>query len=307
MPKTLGIHHVTAIASGAQQNIDFHTGVLGLRLVKKTVNFDEPGTYHFYFGDHVGTPGTVLSFFPFSNAGSGRIGPGMASSVAFRVPTGGLEAWMLRLADLAIEFEDPEQRFNETVVSLRDPDGLVVELVETSVTKAEEVTDIEAIHGVTLCLECPDATADLLTALLGYKQVDQEGDRIRFRAADGESTSIIDLRTQPERMHDKMGAGSIHHVAFRAPNLDEQTIWRDQLMAAGYAVTPTIDRQYFHSIYFREPGGMLFEIATDRPGFTIDETAQDLGRSLKLPPQYEPRRESIERMLVPVTVPNQRT
>jgi glyoxalase family protein len=211
MPKTLGIHHVTAIASGPQQNIDFHTRVLGLRLVKKTVNFDEPGTYHFYFGDHVGTPGTVLSFFPFSNAGSGRIGPGMASSVAFRVPTGGLEAWMLRLADLAIEFEDPEQRFNETVVSLRDPDGLVVELVETSVTKAEEVTDIEAIHGVTLCLECPDATADLLTALLGYKQVDQEGDRIRFRAADGESTSIIDLRTQPERMHDKMGAGSIHH------------------------------------------------------------------------------------------------
>lgn len=231
----------------------------------------------------------------------------MASSVAFRVPPGGLEAWMLGLADQAIDFEGPEQRFDETVLSLRDRDNLVVELVETSVSGGEPVARIDAIHSVTLCLECPDATADLLTTQFGYEHMHQEGDRIRFRAADGEGTSFVDLRTQPERMHSRMGAGTIHHVAFRAADSDEQAIWREQLMAAGYAVTPTIDRQYFHSIYFRDPGGVLFEIATDQPGFTIDETEQDLGTSLKLPPRYEPRRNAIERMLVPVTVPNRRT
>lgn len=306
-----GLHHVTAISGPAQQNVDFYVGVLVQRLVKKTVNFDDPGTYHLYYGDRTGSPGTIMTFFPFADAGRGRAGPGMATAVAYAVEQGGLDAWTQRLADAGIDFQGPTERFGERMISLHDPDGLQIELIEHPATARQSAGDdaaaLTGFHSVSLCLESIDRTARVLTDLFGYESAGEEADgtgqRLRFRSPSGAVGSTIDLRIQPERAPGRPGAGTIHHIAFRATDDDEQRAWREKLASAGLQPTTILDRNYFRSIYFREPGGVLFEIATDQPGFLADEPEAELGTQLKLPRQYEPMRQAIERNLPPIRIP----
>ncbi len=309
-----GLHHVTAISGPPQANVDFYIGRLLQRLVKKTVNFDDPGTYHLYYGNRQAEPGTILTFFPFVDAGPGRAGPGMASAVAYAVPKGGLNAWMLALAEADVAFDGPSERFGEQMISLKDPDGLRVELIETErgtgIPAAGDVPVDDGFHSVTLWLKQPDRTARLLTDLFGYASAEQASDeggtRYRFLAQGQGRGSAIDLLTSDAPSIGRQGAGTIHHVAFRARDDDEQQAWQEALRAQGFDVTPQIDRQYFNAIYFREPGGVLFEIATDPPGFATDEPMDALGQELKLPDQHEPLRERIERVLPPITLPRGR-
>jgi len=302
-----GLHHVTAIAAGAQANLDFYTGVLGLRLVKRTVNFDAPDTYHLYYGDTEGSPGSLLTFFPFADAAPGRAGPGMIETTAFAIPEAALDSWMGRLADDGYQFDGPASRFGERLLSLRDPDGLTVELIAEAGLEAAgaagpapAVPAIRHLHAVALCVEAPERTARLLTETFGYVAAGEEAGRRRFRAQGGARASVLDLLPQPDRMRGRMGAGTVHHVAFRARDEREQLAWRKDIVALGFDVTPVLDRQYFKSIYFREPGGVLFEIATDPPGFAIDEGPASLGTALKLPPWLEPQRAEIQRRLPPL-------
>ncbi|MCX7645925.1 MAG: ring-cleaving dioxygenase [Rhodobacteraceae bacterium] len=296
-----GIHHVTAISGPPQPNVDFYTGPLGQRLVKKTVNFDAPDTYHLYYGDRTGSPGTIMTFFPFADAGPGRPGPGMAAAHAYAVPSGGLEAWMARLGDDAIDF-DLGERFGQRLLTLRDPDGAAVELVETAGAAGGEALD--GFHSVTLWERDPEPTARVLTEIFGYLPQGEEREgattRLRFVAPGGARGSIVDVIRVEGTHLARPGAGTIHHVAFRAESDAVQLEWREKVLAAGHRVTPPIDRNYFNAIYFREPGGVLFEIATDPPGFAVDEPEDRLGEALKLPPQYEARRAQIERILPPV-------
>ena len=307
-----GIHHVTAIAGGAQSNLDFYTKVLGLRLVKRTVNFDAPDTYHFYYGDTAGRPGSLLTFFPFENAAAGRVGTGMVETTAFAIRESAFDSWVSRLADDGRDFDGPAMRFGERTLSLHDPDGLRIDLVAEPGLSAsmpgrpangDQVPPENAIcqlHSVTICVEVPERTARLLTDTFGYEDVGEEAGRRRFRARDRGPAGIVDLMCQPDRMRGRMGAGTVHHVAFRAHDEAEQLNWRKAIVALGFDVTPVLDRQYFRSIYFREPGGVLFEIATDPPGFATDEAPQSLGTALKLPPWLEAQRAVIERRLPPL-------
>lgn len=296
-----GLHHVTAICSDPQDDVDFYTGTLGQKLVKKTVNFDDPGTYHLYYGDRSGTPGTIMTFFPFVDAGPGRAGNGMASAVAYATDAAGLDGWMERLALAAIDFDGPEERFGQRVITLADPDRMPVEVAETS-----EMAQ-GGFHSVTLNLADPEPTARLLTAIMGYEEQGEETragqSRLRLRAPGGEKGSVIDLLRGDTPSIGRPGAGTIHHVAFRARDAAEQQDWQERLRTAGVDVTPVIDRQYFTAIYFREPGGVLFEIATDPPGFAIDEPEDALGRKLMLPERYEAQRARIERVLPPLSGP----
>src|SRR3954454_25001485 len=294
MARTIpGIHHVTAICGPPQPNLDFYTGPLGQRLRPKTVNFDAPDTYHLYYGDRTGTPGTILTFFPLVDAGPARAGPGMASAVAYAVPQGGLEPWMMRLAEDGIELEGPRQRLGERMILLADPDRLQVELIETETANAPDgKTGARAdlpnaeprdhfFHSVTLWLSDPIPTARLLTDLFGYEAAGQEtgggGERLRFRSPSRGRGSVVDLVRSDARSIGRQGAGTIHHVAFRAEDDVAQLEWRERATTMGLEVTPVIDRQYFNAIYFREPGGVLFEIATDPPGFATDEALDELG------------------------------
>ncbi|MEX1235723.1 MAG: ring-cleaving dioxygenase [Roseovarius sp.] len=296
-----GLHHVTAICSGPQDNVDFYTGTLGQRLVKKTVNFDDPGTYHLYYGDRAGTPGTIMTFFPFVDAGPGRAGNGMASAVAYACDAAGLDAWMERLGLDAVSFDGPKERFGARVITLTDPDRLAIEIAETADMAPG------GFHSVTLRLADPEPTARLLTGIMGYEALGEEtgpgGSRLRLRAPGGANGSVVDLLRDDAAGLGRQGAGSIHHVAFRARDAEEQRGWQDRLRVAGFDVTPVIDRQYFTAIYFREPGGVLFEIATDPPGFAIDEPEEALGQNLMLPERYEQARARIERILPPLSVP----
>ncbi len=298
-----GLHHVTAISGPPQANVDFFTKVLNQRLVKKTVNFDDPGTYHLYYGDEAGSPGTILTFFPFVNAGPGRAGPGMASAYAYAVPAGEFDAWMGRLAEQAIEFDGPVERFGLRVITLHDPDSAPVELVETF---RESQAPLDGFHSVTLWEDDIAPTARLLTDIFGYEELGHEteegGERLRLQAPGDARGAVVDLMRSDAPSIGRQGAGSIHHVAFRAESDEVQLTWREALASAGYAPTPVIDRQYFNAIYFREPGGVLFEIATDPPGFAVDEEAAHLGETLKLPPQYEAHRDRIEEVLPPLKV-----
>ena len=312
-----GIHHVTAICGPPQPNLDFYAGRLGQRLVKKTVNFDSPDTYHLYYGDRTGSPGTILTFFPFADAGPGRAGPGMASAVAYAVPGGGLDAWMERLAEEGVDFDDPSERFGERMVGVSDPDGMRVELIETetrgssspgeSSDGALERPRDDGFHSVTLWILDPTPTARVLTDLFGYeaagREVQEGVERLRFRSPMRGRGSVVDLVRSEARSIGRQGAGTIHHVAFRAEDDTAQREWRERAMTAGLDVTPVIDRQYFNAIYFREPGGVLFEIATDPPGFATDEAPGELGTHLKLPLRYEGHRRDIERVLPPLQVP----
>jgi catechol 2,3-dioxygenase-like lactoylglutathione lyase family enzyme len=312
MPSVLGIHHITAMAGSPQENVDFYVRTLGLRLVKRTVNFDDPYTYHFYFGNEAGQPGTILTFFPWGKDSlRGRHGTGQVAVSAFSIPPGSIDYWIERLATLDVPFEGPDTHFGETYIALRDPDGVVLELVETAADPRPGWSNgeipighaVRGFHHATLSLEGYERTADLLTDALGFTRQREEGNRFRFVTGAGEAGTIIDLHCEPDRMHGTMGVGVVHHIAFRAANNAEQIALRDVLRDKGSDVTPVIDRQYFHSIYFREPGGVLFEVATDPPGFLTDETPEELGTHLKLPPWLEPARPRIESRVTPFKLP----
>jgi glyoxalase family protein len=296
-----GIHHITAICGAPQVNVDFYTGILQQRLVKKTVNFDAPDTYHLYYGDHVGSPGTILTFFPFVGAAPGRAGPGMASAFAYTVPQAAFDDW----ANKAATLEDRgalTERFGVPVITLHDPDGAPVELIAGDTT----APDIGGFHSVTLWARDIDPTAHLLQDVFGYVQAGHEvahgTERLRLVAPGGEKGRIVDVIRKDGAQPSRQGTGSIHHVAFRARNDDEQLGWIDRLASAGHRTTPVIDRQYFNAIYFREPGGVLFEIATDNPGFAVDEPVESLGQALMLPAQHEPLRAELIRVLPPLRV-----
>jgi len=307
--RTDGLHHVTAISGDAQETVDFYTAVLGLRLVKRTVNFDDPSTYHLYFGDETGAPGTILTFFPFRGASRGRVGKGQASATAFAVPPDSVEYWVERLTDLGVDADEPVERFGETVLALRDGDGQPVELVATD-SPVEPWTGgpvppahaVRGFHGATLSSARPATTGSVL-AELGFERVGRESDRTRYRAA-GDRAAVVDVLDDEDATPGRQGAGTVHHVAFRAPDDDAQFAARDRLLEAGLRVTGQKDRQYFRSVYFREPGGVLFEVATDGPGFAIDEDADALGTALTLPPWLEEDREFLEARLPDLAVGN---
>lgn len=313
MRQLSGIHHVTAIASDPQRNADFYLQTMGMRLVKRTVNFDAPDVYHLYYGDEAGSPGTILTFFPWPGAPRGRRGAGQATTTSFSVPEGSLGWWKQHLERLGVDVADVRTRSGEDALSLHDPDGLVVELVahpradprppwERGPVPPEHA--IRSLHSVTLTESGYENTAELLTEQLGFRLVEEDGARFRFALADGGPSTVVDLICTPEAPQGLVAAGTVHHVAWRTPDDPQQASWREDLVDAGLNVTPIIDRQYFNSIYFREPGGVLFEIATDPPGFGIDEPLLELGRRLRLPPWLEPRREEIERHLPPLKAPD---
>ena len=319
--KIRGLHHVTAIASDPQRNLDFYVGLLGLRFVKRTVNFDDPGTYHFYFGDRCGTPGTILTFFPWPGARRGIRGTGQVEATAFAIPAKSIGYWLERLKQQHVTAERIATRFGEEVIRLLDPDGLVIELIASAVAVAAAVPGaaispwpespvpaehaLHGFHSVSAALEGYERTARLLTETFGYRLVHESGNRFRFVSADDSALGrIIDLLCQPDTAMGRVAAGSVHHIAFRAKDEAEQLQWRERLVDLGYNVTPVIDRTYFHSIYFREPGGVLFEIATEPPGFTLDEKVEELGTHLRLPPWMESARSQIEEALPPIQVPD---
>ncbi|MCS6845621.1 MAG: ring-cleaving dioxygenase [Caldilineales bacterium] len=305
-----GIHHITAICGDPQRNVDFYVGVLGLRLVKKTVNFDDPSAYHLYYGDGLGSPGTLMTFFawelPPGVSARARPGAGQVAATAFWIPPRSLDFWASRLAAAGVDFQGPQARFDEVVISLRDPDGLALELVARDGGRlrapwAEGPVPpehaIQGFAGAALSLAACRPTARLLSERLGLRPVGSEGSRLRFQVGEGEDAAMIDLLCPSEAGPGRMGIGAVHHIAWRTPSRRQQEAWRRLLLEAGHDVTPIVDRQYFSSIYFREPGGVLFEIATDPPGMTVDEPAAALGAQLKLPPWLEPQRALIEARL----------
>lgn len=304
--KLNGLHHITAIASDPRKNVDFYTRVLGLRFVKKSVNQDDPGTYHLYYGDYTGSPGTILTFFPWSGLRRGRPGTGQAYSTGYSIPATAMEYWTKRLSDLGVGTEPISDRFGEKVITLFDPDGLRLELIATSEDDSREPAPsndvprehaIRGFHSSTLALVDANETAHVLTATMGYRQVATDGHRTRYTVADGGPGTYVDLLTDPALPRGLNGAGTIHHVAFSTSTDDSHKIAHREIETSGLHVSPIIDRAYFKSIYYREPGGVLFEIATDEPGFAIDEPVETLGQRLGLPPRLEPYREQIEAAL----------
>jgi glyoxalase family protein len=306
-----GIHHITAIAGDPQRTLDFYSSVLGLRLVKLTVNFDDPGTYHLYFGNESGAPGSVLTFFPWPHAPRGIVGTGQVAATAFAIPHGSAPYWRGRLSSHDVAIADAGERFGEPVIAIADPDGLPLEFIATRRAKPElawtgSTVDREhaicGFHSATVSEEGYEQTARLLTATMGFALVGSEGNRFRYHAAGGEIAAIVDLVCNPGGRFGRLGTGTVHHIAWRTPDDAQQLQWRSELARLGYNVTPVIDRTYFHSIYYREPGGVLFEIATNPPGFAIDEPKEHLGERLMLPRQYEAERAMLERILPPVTL-----
>lgn len=305
--KTLGIHHITAIVGHPQENVDFYAGVLGMRLVKQTVNFDDPGTYHLYFGNEGGKPGTIITFFPWPGARKGIIGDGQVGVTSYVIPKGAMEFWERRLAHFQVPFSKTE-RFGEQYLEFDDPHGLHLEMVEreegeVNIWSFGGVTPevaIKGFGGATLLSVQPDKTAELLENVLGLERVNTEGDFIRFRSL-ADIGNVMDLKLTPIG-RGQMGVGTVHHIAWRAKDDQDQLVWKKLVQANGYGVTPVQDRNYFHSIYFREHGEILFEIATDPPGFAHDESQVTMGEKLMLPPQYEPDREQIKRGLLPFEV-----
>ena len=303
-----GLHHVTAIASDPQRNLDFYTGLLGLRFVKRTVNFDDPGTYHFYFGDDTGKPGTVLTFFPWPGARRGRQGAGEVAATAFSIPVDSISFWAARLRAKDVTFSE-DLRFGAKSLAFHDPDGMKLELIEQAEAHpgaAPRYVDVPApqaiqgFYGVTLLLNRLEKSADLL-AHMGMKQVTRAGDRTRFAPEGNALGRFVDVVIDAAAPRGLQGAGSVHHIAFRTPDDASQAEWR-KLLSAKVEVTPVQDRTYFHSIYFREPGGVLYEMATDAPGFLIDEPIESLGETLCIPEWYESTRAAIEARVVPIVL-----
>ncbi len=309
-PPTPGIHHVSAISGDPQATVDFYADALDLRFVKKTVNFDEKFMYHLYFGDDTGSPGTLATFFPYQRGQVGRVGKPQPSALAFVVPTGSVGYWRDRLAARGVAVDDPVERFGETVVPFRDGDGQPLELVASASPPAADGTSgdvpseyaIRGVHSVTLLSTSVYHTASTLE-VLGFDLLDQEGDRVRYRvpdaAGDGATVDLLDRDAE----YGREGAGTIHHVAVRAGEFP-LSAWRERLDEAGLEPTRVTDRKYFESVYVREPGGILFEVATDEPGLTVDETPADLGSSLQLPSWFEQDRAMIEGQLPAIDTPD---
>ena len=304
--KILGLHHVTAIAGSVQENYDFYTKTIGQRLVKKTVNFDDPGTYHFYYGNEVGSPGSILTFFPWQGMRKGAAGTGMISEIGYSVPKNSLGFWENRFKDSKILHQSRRKRFGEELLSFEDKDGLKFNLVipknednrkPWTTGEVNEDIAIKGFHSVVLMLKDISATARVLTEILGYELLLQEGNRYRFITNAIDAANVIDLLEVPEGSRSIQGAGTNHHVAFRVK--DEKTLmhFREKIIQYSMSITEKIDRNYFYSLYFREPGGVLFELATDNPGFDVDEPVSELGTHLKLPAQYEKNRPQIEKTL----------
>ena len=302
-----GIHHVTAIAGPARRNMEFYTKALGMRLVKRTVNFDDPGTYHLYYGDETGQPGTILTFFPWAHVAAGRLGIGETQETMLRVPETAIGFWTHRFIELGIPHETPVKRFGETVLPFKDPDGMRLALVGV---KGIEATPgwtgggialenaVRGFHGASLLLEDAEPTGAILTDVLGFAEAGREDTHIRFRADGTDTGGIIDIRAAGGFLPARMGAGSVHHIAFRAATDEARAAMVAKLAENhGIRTTEQVDRNYFRSVYFREPGGILFEIATDEPGFAVDEPVDQLGASLKLPQVLEASRSGIEAAL----------
>lgn len=309
----LGIHHITALASNPQENLNFYAGILGLRLVKKTINFDEPDVYHLYYGDETGSPGTILTFFPYPGIPKGRQGKGQLTTISFSISENSVDYWLKRFKKFNIKFDAPQIRFNELVISFEDSDGLSLELVANSTDKRlgfnngniPKEHSIKGFHSVTLSEECFEKTANLLTKELNYQLISEEGNRFRY-STHSQTIHHIDILCSPELINGQGGYGTVHHIAFATPDDNTQLSLREKLLKNNLNITPVIDRQYFHSIYFREPGGVLFEIATLPPGFTVDESLNDLGHSLKLPTWLENSRIKIEQALIPISLDNKK-
>jgi glyoxalase family protein len=315
-----GIHHVTAICSNPQKNIDFYTKLLGLRLVKLTINFDDPTTYHLYYGDEIGHPGTILTFFPWSDAPKGYRGTGQAITTSFLIPPDSIDFWKDRLKNNDICFEGPTKRFDddneEQVIKLYDPDGLELELIAHPSAKENDErfwkdgpisyeNGIRGFYSVSLSEEGYERTSEILNEL-GYKMVKSEGNRFRFQQENSQPSTgakILDVLCLPDTTYGRIGIGTVHHIAFRTLSDENQISIRKNIIKIGLNPTPVMDRTYFHSVYFREPGGVLFEIATDPPGFTVDQKVQDLGKKLMLPTWLEPVRERLEKVLPKIELP----
>ncbi len=338
----LGIHHVTAISRDPQKNFDFYTGILGLRLVKLTVNFDDPTSYHLCYGDEIGQPGTILTFFIWENMHQGSRGTGQVVTISFLIPENAIEYWSNRFKDKGVEHSEPKKRFNnnEQVITFYDREGLKLELVANQETENRKINAwkngpipidyaIRGFYSVTLSLDGYEETASRLTDEMGFSKIGHEGNRFRFQIKDNEfskrslnnlggsnenqklnslslSSSIVDIVCLPYTLSGTMGAGTVHHVAWRTPTDESQLDMRRKIIKKRLNATPVTDRLYFHSVYFREPGGVLFEIATDNPGFMIDQKLEELGQKLVLPKWLEPRREYIEKTLPSIDISNTR-
>lgn len=303
-----GIHHITALAADANANNAFFTRTLGLRRVKKTVNFDAPDVYHLYYGDEAGTPGTIMTYFPFPHIAKGHPGTGEVGTTLFSVPERALAFWRRRLEEHDVAGLREETVFGEKRLAFEGPDGDGLALVEapgdvrvpwTGGGVGKDVA-IRGFHGATLRLNDAAATAELL-GFMGYSEVAEEGGVRRFAVREGNGADVIDLRREPQTLPARQGAGSVHHIAFSVADREAQLAVREALTEAGMMITPVIDRDYFWAIYFRSPGGVLFEVATAEPGFARDEAPEHLGEALKLPKQHEHLRATLERSLEPVT------
>lgn len=304
-----GIHHITVLASDPQANYDFYTQTLGMRFIKKTVNFDAPDVYHLYYGDEKGTPGTILTFFPFPDARRGKRGSSEITVLSFSIPTTSLQYWIERFAQLAIDFDGPSKKFGYEYIGLLDPDGMKIEIVADP--SADKINgwnngDVPAEHsirkffGATFYLNDSGKTEKLLTDIMGAKSISSEGNIKRYSFGENGSEAFVDIIEDKNSRRGISGAGTVHHIAWRTLDDAEQNNWRNKIIEFGLYPTEMVDRNYFHSIYFREPGGILFEIATDGPGFTVDENFESLGTELKLPAWHEPKRKLIEQILIPL-------
>ncbi|MBS3944969.1 MAG: ring-cleaving dioxygenase [Melioribacter sp.] len=304
-----GIHHITVMASDPQANYDFYSDLLGMRFIKKTVNFDAPDVYHLYYADEVGTPGTVLTFFPFPDARRGKRGTGEISTVYFSVPSKSINYWVNRLASRAVDFDGPAKKFGYEYISLLDPDGMKIEIVADPT--ADNIMgwkngDVPAEHsirkffGVNYYLKRAAESENLLVNVMGAKLNGTEGKIKRYSFGEESSEAFVDIFEDGNTERGISGAGTVHHIAWRTADDEEQNNWRNKVIEFGAYPTEMVDRNYFHSIYFREPGGILYEIATDGPGFMVDENFESLGMELKLPPWHEPKRKLIEQILIPL-------
>jgi len=309
-----GLHHITAIASDAQKNVDFYAGILGLRMVKKTINFDAPEVYHLYYGNEKGSPGTIMTFFPYTGVPKGRKGKGQLTVTSFSIPENSLDYWIKRLDRFKIPHADPEKRFEDEIfIYLEDSDGLGLELVANQRDDRKGFTygnipvecAIKGFYGITLSEEGYEKTAGLLTTQMDHELVSEKGNRFRYSTSN-KPGDFVDVLCSPDVLRGQSGAGTIHHVAFATANDTTQLQARERLTQSGFNVTPVLDREYFHSIYFREPGGVLFEVATLPPGFAVDEDPAHLGEALKLPPWEEKNRKIIESELPPIQFNSQK-
>jgi glyoxalase family protein len=305
-----GIHHVTALADNSQKNIDFYCGILGIRLVKKTVNFDAPQVYHFYYGDEIGSPGSILTFFPYEGIAKGRHGKGMLNTTTFSIPSSSVDYWLERLKKFNINYKPPQERFEgEVIVYFEDYDGLGLELVANDKDNRRGSTyghipiehSVKGFYSVEIWEEGYERTAGVLTEQLEHKLIAEKGNRFRFAATDAPG-NYVDILCSPDSLRGLGGGGTVHHIAFSTPSEKTQNKVRENIAKRMLNPTPVLDREYFTSIYFREPGGVLFEVATAGPGFAVDETPEHLGEALKLPAQYEQYRNEIEKGVAPVSI-----